>query len=122
MTTAFSALKTRSHALRKARVSLDRLFNLGPACILPRGSTPDFLTDSCSPAVAVAGELAASSAAVGRVNAQEEVGCWCTTVEGIKAEGEAIIFGVKMVVQLSKLSPSSFRRSGHGPSQATVGA
>ena len=52
----------------------------------------------------MAGELAASSAAVGRVNAQEKVGCWCTTVEGIKAEGEAIIFGVKMIVQLSKLS------------------
>jgi len=52
------------------------------------------------------------------VNAQEEAGCWCRTVEFIKAEGEAMIFGVKMVVQLSKLSPSSFRRSGHGPSQA----
>ena len=35
------------------------------------------------------GELAASSAAFGRVNAQEKVGCWCTTVEGIEAEVKA---------------------------------
>ena len=35
---------------------------------------------------------------------QEEPGCWCTTVEGIKAEGEAIIFGVQMLLQLLKLS------------------
>ena len=35
---------------------------------------------------------------------QEEAGCWCTTVEGIKAEGEAIFCGIKMVVQLSKVS------------------
>ena len=34
---------------------------------------------------------------------QEEAGSWCTTVEGIEAEVEAIIFGVKMVVQLSKV-------------------
>ena len=35
---------------------------------------------------------------------QEEAGCWCTTVEGIEAEVETIIFGVKMDVQLSKVS------------------
>ena len=33
---------------------------------------------------------------------QEEPGCWCTTVEGIKAEGEAIIFGVQMLLQLKR--------------------
>ena len=37
------------------------------------------------------------------MNEQEEAGSRYTTVEGIKAEGEAIIFGVKMVVQLSKV-------------------
>ena len=65
-------------------------------------STPDFLTDSCSPVVAVAGELAASSAAVGRVNAQEKVGCWCTTVEGIEAEVKAAGFTENKVLQLLK--------------------
>ena len=54
-------------------------------------------------AVAVAGEPAASSAAFDRMNEQEEAGSRYTTVEGIKAEGEAIIFGIKMVVQLSKV-------------------
>ena len=95
-----SGFEDRSHALRKARVSLDRLFNLGPACILPRLSTPDFLTDSCSPAVAVAGEPAANSAAFGRVDAQEKVGCWCTTVEGIEAEVKAAGLAENMVLQL----------------------
>ena len=52
----------------------------------------------------MAGEPAARSAGVGRVDVQEEAGCWCTTVEGINAEGQAIIFAVKMLVQLSKLS------------------
>jgi len=52
----------------------------------------------------VAGEPAAKSAGLGRVDVQEEAGCWCTTVEGINAEGQAIIFAVKMLVQLSKLS------------------
>jgi len=51
----------------------------------------------------VAGEPAASSAAFDRMNEQEEAGSRYTTVEGIKAEGEAIIFGIKMVVQLSKV-------------------
>ena len=37
----------------------------------------------------MAGEPAARRAAFGRVNAQEKVGCWCTTVEGIEAEDEA---------------------------------
>ena len=35
---------------------------------------------------------------------QEEAGSWCTTVEGIEAEVEAIIFGVQKVSKLSKLS------------------
>ena len=95
-----SGFEDRSHALRKARVSLARLSNLGPACILPRLSTPDFLTDSCSPAVAVAGEPAANSAAFGRVDAQEKVGCWCTTVEGIEAEVKAAGFAKNKVRKL----------------------
>ena len=37
----------------------------------------------------MAGEPAARSAAFGRVNAQEKVGCWCTMVEGIEAEVKA---------------------------------
>ena len=40
---------------------------------------------------------------------QEEGGCWCKVVEGIKAEAEAIIFGVQL---LSKLSELSLRRPG----------
>ena len=32
---------------------------------------------------------------------QEEAGFWCSSVEGFKAEGEAIICGFKMVVLLS---------------------
>ena len=35
---------------------------------------------------------------------QEEAGSWCTTVEGIEAEVEAIFFGVQKVSKLSKLS------------------
>ena len=35
---------------------------------------------------------------------QEEGGCWCKVVEGIKAEAEAIIFGVQLLSLLSKLS------------------
>ena len=35
---------------------------------------------------------------------QEEAGCWCKVVEGIKAEAEAIIFGVQLLSLLSKLS------------------
>ena len=35
---------------------------------------------------------------------QEEGGCWCKVVEGIKAEAEAIIFGVQLLSELSKLS------------------
>ena len=35
---------------------------------------------------------------------QVEAGSWCTTVEGIEAEVEAIIFGVQKVSKLSKLS------------------
>ena len=37
----------------------------------------------------MAGEPAVRSAAFGRVNAQEKVGCWCTMVEGIEAEVKA---------------------------------
>ena len=37
----------------------------------------------------MAGEPAARSAAFGRVNAQEKVGCWCTMVEGIEAKVKA---------------------------------
>ena len=35
------------------------------------------------------------------MNEQEEAGFWCSSVEGFKAEGEAIICGFKMVVLLS---------------------
>ena len=35
---------------------------------------------------------------------QEEAGCWCKVVEGIKAEAEAIIFGVQLLSKLSELS------------------
>ena len=49
----------------------------------------------------MAGEPAARSVAVGRMNEQEEAGFWCSSVEGFKAEGEAIICGFKMVVLLS---------------------
>ena len=52
----------------------------------------------------MAGELAASSAAVGRVNTQEKVGCRCTTVQGIEAGAVAIIFVVQLLSKLSKLS------------------
>ena len=34
----------------------------------------------------------------------EEAGCWCKVVEGIKAEAEAIIFGVQLLSKLSELS------------------
>ena len=34
---------------------------------------------------------------------QEKVGCWCRTVEGIEAEGEAITFGVQLLSKLSEL-------------------
>ena len=54
--------------------------------------------------VAVAGEPAARSAGVGRVNEQEEAGSRCRMVEGIEAEVEANNFGVKKVEQLPKLS------------------
>ena len=92
-----------SHALRRARVSLDHLFNLGPACVSTWQSTLTPSLEDAHLAVAVAGEPAASSAAFDRMNEQEEAGSRYTTVEGIKAEGEAIIFGIKMVVQLSKV-------------------
>ena len=52
----------------------------------------------------MAGEPAAKSAGLGRVDVQEEAGSWCTTVEGIEAEVEAIFFGVQKVSKLSKLS------------------
>ena len=54
-------------------------------------------------AVAVAGEPAASSAAFDRMNEQEEAGSRCSSVEGIKAEGEAIFCGFKMAVLLSSV-------------------
>ena len=50
----------------------------------------------------MAGEPAARSAAFGRVNAQEKVGCWCTTVEGIEAEVKAAGFTENKVLQLLK--------------------
>ena len=70
----------------------------------PPLSTPPFSLF----AVAVAGEPVAKKGAdtdgkVMSYEQQEEGGCWCKVVEGIKAEGEAIIFGIKMVVQLSKV-------------------
>ena len=34
---------------------------------------------------------------------QEEGGCWCKVVEGIKAEAQAIIFGVQLLSELSEL-------------------
>ena len=52
----------------------------------------------------VSWHVAASSAAVGRVNTQEKVGCRCTTVKGIEAEAVAIIFVVQLLSKLSKLS------------------
>ena len=52
----------------------------------------------------MAGEPAAKSAGLGRVDVQEEAGSWCTTVEGFEAEVEAFIFGVQKVSKLSKLS------------------
>ena len=55
-------------------------------------------------AVAVAGEPAARSPAVGRVNAQEEAGCWCRVVEGIDAEVEAASFAEKEVLELLQAS------------------
>ena len=45
--------------------------------------------------------LESYSSAVGRMSEQEEAGFWCSSVEGFKAEGEAIICGFKMVVLLS---------------------
>ena len=44
----------------------------------------------------MAGEPAANSAVFGRVDAQEKVGCWCTTVEGIEAEVKAISQGRRL--------------------------
>ena len=35
---------------------------------------------------------------------QEEAGCWCKVVEGIKAEAEANNFGVQLLSELSELS------------------
>ena len=55
----------------------------------------------------MAGELAASSAAVGRVNTQEKVGCRCTTVKGIEAEADAIKFISSSSSRCSSSSPSS---------------
>ena len=55
-------------------------------------------------AVAVAGEPAARSTAVGRVNAQEEAGFWCRVVEGIDAEVEAASFAEKEVLELLQAS------------------
>ena len=52
----------------------------------------------------MAGEPAAKSAGLGRVNVQEEAGCLCTSVEGIEAEVQANNFGVQMLLQLLKLS------------------
>ena len=52
----------------------------------------------------MAGEPAAKSAGLGRVDVQEEAGCWCTSVEGSEAEVEANNFGVQKVSKLSKLS------------------
>ena len=47
--------------------------------------------------------LESYSSAFDRMNEQEEAGSRCSSVEGIKAEGEAIIFGVQMLLQLLKL-------------------
>ena len=90
---------------------------------------------SCSPAVAVAGEPAANSAAFGRVDAQEKVGCWCTTVEGIEAEVKAAGFTENKVLQLLKgcfwvllapsdgaCTPSSGRRRLHPFAPAPFGS
>ena len=52
----------------------------------------------------MAGEPAAKSVGVGRVDVQEEAGSWCTSVEGIEAEVQANNFGVQMLLQLLKLS------------------
>ena len=43
------------------------------------------------------------SSASDRMNEQEEAGSRCSSVEGIKAEGEAIFCGFKMVVLLSSV-------------------
>ena len=103
MKATFSALKTG--LTRSARLELVSIVS---QALGPRASNRDGppLTPSLEDAhlkVAVAGEPAASSAAFDRINVQEEAGCWCTTVKCIEAEGKAIIFGVMMVVQLSKV-------------------
>ena len=48
----------------------------------------------------MAGEPAANSAAFGRVDAHEKVGCWCTMVEGIQAEVKAAGFTENTVLRL----------------------
>jgi hypothetical protein len=47
--------------------------------------------------------LESYSSAFDRMNEQEEAGSRCSSVEGIKAEGEAIFCGFKMVVLLSSV-------------------
>jgi len=105
-------LEDHSHELGRVRVAIDRLFNLGLWCILPRGSTPP---PTALHYMFCCWQVSSTKQVNESLESHIQTVKWCRTSRrrsaagarrsrGIEAEAVAIIFVVQLLSKLSKLS------------------